>query len=135
VTDSSTDPGTIVRDFLTHLERVETAAALALLDPEIEWRNTGLPTLRGRRATGALVSMEKRGIGFRVEFHHVAVDGATVLTDRTDWITWKRWETSFWVRGTFVVRDGRIVLWDDAFGLGSFLGNSVLGLARVVRPR
>ena len=39
----------------------------------------------------------------------------SVLTDRTDVLRKGKWETSFWVRGTFEVRDGRITLWDDAF--------------------
>ena len=128
-------PETIVRDFLAHLEHQDTEAALALLAPDVQWRNTGLPTLKGPRVTGALKDMEKRGIGFRVALHHVAADGESVLTDRTDWISWKRWETSFWVRGTFVVRDGQILLWDDAFGWGSFLGGSVKGLVRAALPR
>jgi limonene-1,2-epoxide hydrolase len=129
------DPETVVRDFLTRLETGDSRAAIALLDPDIVWRNTGLPTLRGRRATGALMAMEKRGIGLRVEFHHVAADSETVLTDRTDYISWKRWENAFWVRGTFVVRDGLIVVWDDAFGWGSLLASSALGALKALDPR
>ena len=77
--------------------------------------------------------MERRGIGFSVVNHHVAASGDVVLTDRTDTLTFKRYRTSFWVRGTFRVQDGRIVLWDDAFGWGNLLKASVLGLGHVVR--
>jgi limonene-1,2-epoxide hydrolase len=78
--------------------------------------------------------MERRGIGFSVELHHVAADGDVVLSDRTDVLTYKRWSASFWVRGTFVVRDGRIAVWDDAFGWGNFMLASLTGLVRAVRP-
>jgi limonene-1,2-epoxide hydrolase len=37
------------------------------------------------------------------------------------------------VRGTFEVRDGRIVLWDDAFSWLQVLESGVLGLARMLR--
>jgi limonene-1,2-epoxide hydrolase len=111
----------LVRDFLNLLAVPDTAAAVELLHPDAEWRNTGLPTLRGRR------------VG--LELHHVASSGDVVLTDRTDTITFKRYRTSFWVRGTFRVEDGRIVLWDDAFGWGSLLGGSLAGVARLLVGR
>jgi len=129
------DAEILVRDFLNLLAVPDTAAAVELLHPDVEWRNTGLPTLRGRRVGGALLDLERRGVGVAIEMHHVASSGDVVLTDRTDTITFKRFRTSFWVRGTFLVEDGRIVLWDDAFGWGSLLGGSVAGLGRLIRGR
>jgi limonene-1,2-epoxide hydrolase len=129
------DAEILVRDFLNLLAVPDTAAAVELLHPDVEWRNTGLPTLRGRRVGGALLDLEKRGIGVVIENHHVAAVGDVVLTDRTDTITFKRYRTSFWVRGTFRVEDGRIILWDDAFGWGSFLRGSLLGLGRLATKR
>jgi limonene-1,2-epoxide hydrolase len=82
--------------------------------------------------TGALLDMEKRGIGFAVRMHHLAADGPVVLTERTDVLTYRRFETAFWVCGTFEVREGRIVLWDDHFSWGNLLGSSVVGLLRAV---
>ena len=70
-----------------------------------------------------------------IETHHCAASGDVVLTDRTDTITFKRYRTSFWVRGTFRVQDGRIVLWDDAFGWGNFLKGSMLGLGHLLPGR
>ena len=58
-----------------------------------------------------------------------------VLTDRTDVLRYGRWSASFWVRGTFVVRDGRIIVWDDAFGWGNFAGACLVGLGRALLPR
>jgi limonene-1,2-epoxide hydrolase len=125
----------VVREVLHLLETGSADGAVELMDPDIEWRNTGLPTFRGRRVHATFLDMERRGVGIRVDFHHVATDGDVVLTDRTDVLTYRRWSASFWVRGTFVVRDGHIVLWDDAFGWGNFLAASVLGLGRALRPR
>jgi limonene-1,2-epoxide hydrolase len=123
---------TVVRSFLEHLARKETDAALALLDDEVVWRNTGLPAFEGKRVHAMLRDMESRGVGFDVRWKHVAADGDTVLTDRTDVISMGPWETSFGVRGTFEVRDGRIVLWDDAFSWLELLGSGVVGLARIL---
>lgn len=130
-----TEPAHIVSTFLDRLAEGDSRAAIELLDPEIEWRNTGLPTLRGRRATGSLLGMEKRGIGFGYEMHAVAGSGDTVLTDRTDWLTLGRWRSQFWVRGTFTLREGRILIWDDAFSMVGFAGASLLGLVRAALPR
>lgn len=112
-----TDAGSVVRSCLDALEAGDSAAALALLDPEVEWRNSGLPTLRGRRAHRALLDMAKRGIGFEVRFHHLAVDGPVVLTDRTDVLTYRRFRMEFWVCGTFEVHGGRITSWWDRFDM------------------
>ncbi|WP_323794490.1 limonene-1,2-epoxide hydrolase family protein [Nocardioides sp.] len=131
----TTDAAHVVRSCLTALQEGDVEAAQALLDPEVEWRNSGLPTVRGRRAHQALRDMIERGIGFEAELHHLAADGDVVLTDRTDVLTYRRFRTQFWVCGTFEVRDGRIVLWDDHFSLTNFVGAGVLGLVRSVLPR
>ncbi len=120
-------PTETVRTFLEALQDGDSAAALTLVDPGLEWRNTGLPTLRGRRATGSLKAMEKRGIGFAVAIHQIAADGPVVLTDRTDVIRYGPVSTAFWVCGTFEVHDGLITVWDDHFSMGSFVGGFRLG--------
>lgn len=125
-------PETVVRDFLDHLARTETEEALALLDPEVEWRNTGLPTYRGKRVHAMIRDMGRRGVTFDVQWHHVGADGDVVLTDRTDVLGYGSWSTSFRVRGTFEVRDGRIVLWDDAFSWLQLLGSGAAGLGRML---
>lgn len=124
------DPASVVREFLRLLEEPDARRAVTLLDPDIVWRNTGMPAMRGKRVTGALVDMDKRGIGFEARMHHLAVDGNVVLTERTDVLRYARFETSFWVCGTFEVRDGLIVLWDDHFSWGNLLRSSLVGLAR-----
>jgi limonene-1,2-epoxide hydrolase len=125
----------VVRQFLSLLE-TDPAASVELLHDDVEWRNTGLPTVRGKRRVGAMLrDMEKRKIGFEATMHHVAATGDVVLTDRTDVLRFGRWETSFWVRGTFEVVDGTIRLWDDAFSWGDFTRGSLVGLVRALRRR
>ena len=128
-----TAEATVVETFLTLLESGDADGAVALLAPDVEWRNTGMPTFRGGKVVGMLRDMERRGIGFRVDLHHVAGNGAIVLTDRTDYLTYGRWESKFWVCGTFEVRDGLITLWDDHFAMGSFVAASIRGLVGMVR--
>lgn len=123
----------VVRLFLQLLEDGDAEGAVALLSEDVVWRNTGLPTVRGHRVAGMLRDMERRGIGFEARLHHIAADGDIVLTDRTDVLRYKRWESAFWVCGTFEVRDGLIVLWDDHFSAGKLLAASVKGLVGVVR--
>ena len=134
MTGASRSPEQIVREFLSLLE-TDPVASVALLHDDVEWRNTGMPTIRGRRVSGMLRDMKKRNVGFAAVMHHVAADGDVVLTDRTDILRFGRWENSFWVRGTFEVVDGKIRVWDDAFSWGVLARSSLMGLVRVVRPR
>ena len=121
----------IVRDFLEHLTRAEVEQAVVLLDPGVEWRNTGMPTYRGDRVHAMLRDMVRRGVTFEVEWHHVAADEIVVLTDRTDVLGYGSWSTSFRVRGTFEIKDGRIAIWDDSFSWLEAAGSGLAGLASV----
>lgn len=124
----------VVRDLLDHLAAGEVEEAIELLDVDVEWRNTLLPTFRGPQVAKALRDMVARGIGFEVEHHHVAATGDVVLTDRTDVLSYGRWRSEFGVRGTFEVRDGKVVVWDDAFSWVDAVGSGVLGLVKGILP-
>lgn len=126
------DEISVVRRFLELLEQNRAEEAVQLLTPDVGWRNTGMPTFRGRRVAAMLLDMQRRQVGFRVDLHHIAATGTTVLTDRTDYLSYRRWESGFWVCGTFEVLDGRIRLWDDHFSPGNVLAASVRGLVRAV---
>lgn len=127
------DAAQIVRRFLELLETGRTEEALPLLSDDIEWRNSGYPTLRGERLFSVLRAVERYRVTFRAELHHVMSDGDIVLTDRTDHIGFGRWETGFWVYGTVKVHDGRITLWDDHFATGSVVAGAIRGLADAAR--
>jgi limonene-1,2-epoxide hydrolase len=123
----------VVRRFLALLETGRSDEAVTLLSPSVVWRNTGMPTFRGPRVAAMLRDMERRRIGFEARIRHLAAEGPVVLTERTDVLRYRRWEASFWVCGTFEVREGRIELWDDHFSMGTVLVASLKGLARAVR--
>jgi limonene-1,2-epoxide hydrolase len=125
-----TDDIAVVREFLEALAQPDTKRAVSLLSPDIVWLNTGLPTFRGSRVHGMLRDMERRRVGFDVVIHHIASDGDVVLTDRTDVLTFGPVRTEFWVCGTFTVRDGVIVRWDDHFSTGNFLKGLVTASVR-----
>jgi limonene-1,2-epoxide hydrolase len=118
---SAGDNATVVREFLEALAIPDIDRATDLLGLDVEWRNTGLPTFRGKRVFAMLKDMEKRRVGFAVEIHAIAAQGDVVLTDRTDFLWKGPIKTGFWVRGTFTVRDGLITIWDDAFSWGNLV--------------
>jgi len=126
-----------VRDFLELLASERAAEAADLLSPDVEWRNSGWPTIRGGRVGAMLRDMDRRHIRFGVTFHHLAEQTSeghsVVLTERTDLIGYGRWSTSFWVCGTFRVEGGLITLWDDHFSTGSVLLGAVKGLRGLAR--
>ena len=128
---SPTDPEQTVRELFRLLALPDTQAAIALLADDVVWKNTGLPTFKGRKVGGMLLDAEKRGVTVDITVHHAAATGDVVLTDRTDVLRLGKWETSFGVRGTFEVRDGKITLWDDAFSWGDLTKGSLLGLTKL----
>jgi limonene-1,2-epoxide hydrolase len=46
-----------VVDLLIALEEMDADAVRALVDPDIEWRNTGLPTVRGRKGVERILTI------------------------------------------------------------------------------
>jgi limonene-1,2-epoxide hydrolase len=128
-------PAGVVRGFLEALADGDVDTAIEYVDDDIVYENVSLPTIRGRRRVdrGAR-TFYRRGVGFDVQIHRIAESGSTVLTERTDAITFGRYRTQFWVCGVFEVRDGRITLWRDYFDWGAILAASVRGLVGAVVP-
>ncbi len=136
------DAITTVREFFAALEMSAVDEALELLDPDIVWKNTSLPDVRGiSRVGGLLRGLSRDSFGFRVDMNHIAMEadgrpvseGDTVLTERTDYLRAGRVEIGFWVCGTFELVDGRITLWHDHFSWEDFLRGTVSGLWKAVR--
>lgn len=108
----------VVEQFLNALERLDVDAAIELLDPDVEYQNVPFPPARGIRQVGSqLRGLERWFSGFEAHTHHIAANGAVVLTERTDVLVAGRVRAEFWVCGTFEVHDGRITLWRDRFDL------------------
>lgn len=122
-----------VRQFLRALEEQDPKRALSFLGDGIVYRNMPLPASRGAAAKAQIRGFLKLcGAGFEVQLHHIAAEGSSVLTVRTDVIKAGRFRTSFWVCGTFEVRDGKIVYWCDYFDWLSVLAGSGVGGVRAL---
>ncbi|WP_040792029.1 limonene-1,2-epoxide hydrolase family protein [Nocardia paucivorans] len=134
--DVDQDAITTVREFFDALESGAVSEALELVHPDIVWKNTSLPDVRGcDRVAKLLRGLNRDQFGFAAEMHHIAARGDVVLTDRTDILRVGPVRISFWVAGTFELRDGRIILWHDHFSWENFLRGAVVGLARAALRR
>ncbi len=128
------DNARTVESFLTALQDQDIDAAGAVLDEHLVYQNVGFPTIRGRaRAIKLFRSMEGRA-GFEVKTHRIAVNGSTVLTERTDALVFGRLRLQFWVCGVFEVTDGRITLWRDYFDMFDFAKALARGVIGAVIP-
>lgn len=128
------DNARTVENFLTALQNQDIDAAGAVLDDNIVYQNVGFPTIRGRaRAIKLFRSMEGRA-GFEVKTHRIAVNGSTVLTERTDALVFGRLRLQFWVCGVFEVNGGRITLWRDYFDMFDFTKALARGMLGAVIP-
>ena len=128
------DNARTVENFLTALQHQDIDAAGAVLDDNIVYQNVGFPTIRGRvRAIKLFRSMEGRA-GFEVKTHRIAVNGSTVLTERTDALVFGRLRLQFWVCGVFEVNGGRITLWRDYFDMFDFTKALARGMLGAVIP-
>ncbi|RDI52922.1 limonene-1,2-epoxide hydrolase family protein [Nocardia mexicana] len=136
------DAITTVREFFAALEMGAVDEALDLVDPDIVWKNTSLPDVRGAgRVGGLLRGLNRPSFGFRADMNHIAAEsngspaaeGSTVLTERIDYLRAGPVEIAFWVCGTFEIVDGRITLWHDHFSWENFLRGTAVGLWRAMR--
>lgn len=123
-----------VETFLNALQEQDFDTAESALAQNLVYQNVGLPTVYGRnRAMKLFRSMPGR-MGFEVKIHRIAADGAAVLTERTDALTFGPMRLQFWVCGVFEVHEGRITLWRDYFDMFDMVKATVRGLVGVVVP-
>lgn len=131
---SQIDNAHTVEVLLAALQDQDIDAAGAVLDEHLVYQNVGFPTIRGRaRAMKLFRGMEGRA-GFEVKTHRIAVNGSTVLTERTDALVFGRVRLQFWVCGVFEVKDGRITLWRDYFDMFDFSKALARGVIGAVIP-
>jgi limonene-1,2-epoxide hydrolase len=130
-----TDPQAVVETFLFAMTKNDVPTIEALMDDHIVWTNVGLPTIRGSRGVvKALAPLAKFGECFEVYLHRVAVEGGSVLTERTDVLNFGPVRLQFWVWGRFDVENGRITLWRDSFDFVDMTKALVRGLLGAVIP-
>jgi len=131
---SQIDNAHTVEVFLAALQDQDIDAVGAVLDEHLVYQNVGFPTIRGRaRAMKLFRGMEGRA-RFEVKTHRIAVNGSTVLTERTDALVFGRVRLQFWVCGVFEVTDGRITLWRDYFDMFDFTKALARGVVGAVIP-
>ena len=131
--DSAID---VVRSFLKALEAMDVDRALTHLSPDVEYQNMPLPAIRGPRGVGRFFRpFFKISHGFEARINHVAADGPFVLTERTDSMIIGPVRIDFPICGTFMVCDGRIVLWRDTFDWVTAFVNTLLAGPRHLLSR
>ena len=114
---SDVDNAHTVEVMLRSLQAQDIEGVGTVLDEDLVYQNVGFPTIRGRaRAMRLFRGMEGR-LGFEVKIHRIAVNGSSVLTERTDALVLGPLRLQFWVCGVFEVHNGRITLWRDYFDI------------------
>ena len=114
---SDVDNAHTVEVMLRSLQAQDIEGVGTVLDEDLVYQNVGFPTIRGRaRAMRLFRGMEGR-LGFEVKIHRIAVNGSSVLTERTDVLVVGPLRLQFWVCGVFEVHKGRITLWRDYFDI------------------
>ena len=136
ITNVSTDVDNAhtVEVFLSALQDEDFDNAGAVLDDNLVYENVGFPTIRGRARAIKLFRGMQGKARFEVKIHRIAVNGASVLTERTDVLVVGPVRLQFWVCGVFEVRDGRITLWRDYFDMFDFTKAVVRGVLGAVVP-
>jgi limonene-1,2-epoxide hydrolase len=129
-------PIDVATHFLDLLAAKDIDAASDLLAGNVEYVNVGLPAVHSRERVQRLLqaSLRPAGAGFEVYMHAIAANGPSVLTERTDVLTFRRLRIQFWVCGRFDVNDGQIVLWRDYFSGAKFITATLRGLLGVAVP-
>jgi limonene-1,2-epoxide hydrolase len=129
-------PVLVVERFMELLRRGDLDEAVALLAVDVRYENVGLPTVHGRERVRRLFGRAyDDGAGFDVVIHTICADGPSVLTERTDFLTFRKLHIQLWVCGRFDVRDGQIVLWRDYFDFLDFNRALLRGLLGVRLPK
>jgi limonene-1,2-epoxide hydrolase len=123
-----------VESFLDALADDDLDTAAAVLAEDVVYQNVGLPTIYGRSATIGVFRRMAGRMAFDVKIHRIAADGAAVLTERTDVLTFGPLRLQFWVCGVFEVHNGRITLWRDYFDFLDMFKATLRAVAATVFP-
>ncbi len=108
----------VVRDFCAAASTRDPALLRSFLADDVVYHNIPMDPAEGLDAAMAVIDMFL-GMCETLEFeiHHLASDGSTVLTERTDTFTIKGKTAPLPVMGAFHVSDGKITAWRDYFDM------------------
>jgi limonene-1,2-epoxide hydrolase len=108
----------VVRDFCAAASTRDREVLRAFFSDDVVYHNIPMAPAEGIEATMAVIDMFL-GMCDALEFqvHHLASDGETVLTERSDVFTIKGKSAPLPVMGAFHVVDGKITAWRDYFDM------------------
>ncbi len=118
----------VVRDFCAAASTRDPAVLRSFLSDDVVYHNMPLEPAEGIDAAMAVIEMFV-GMCDELEFevHHLASDGTTVLTERTDRFVIKGKTAPLPVMGAFHVEDGKITAWRDYFDMAKVTAMFELG--------
>ena len=116
----------VVRDFCAAAGQRDPEVLRAFFSDDVVYHNIPMDPAEGIDATMETLNMFI-GMFDELEFeiHHLASDGSTVLTERTDHFTMNGKSAPLPVMGAFHVLDGKITAWRDYFDMGQV--STILG--------
>jgi limonene-1,2-epoxide hydrolase len=118
----------VVRDFCAAASTRDSDVLRSFFSDDIVYHNIPMDPAEGIEATMAVVDMFVNMCeALEFEIHHLASDGSTVLTERTDTFTIKGKTAPLPVMGAFHVSDGKITAWRDYFDMGQVTAIFELG--------
>jgi limonene-1,2-epoxide hydrolase len=108
----------VVRDFCAAVSKRDPEVLRPFFSDDVVYHNIPMDPAEGLEATMGVLNMFL-GMGEALEFeiHHLASEGSTVLTERTDRFTLGGKDASLPVMGAFHVVDGKITAWRDYFDM------------------
>ncbi|MEL6876337.1 MAG: limonene-1,2-epoxide hydrolase family protein [Pseudomonadota bacterium] len=116
-----TDSKQLVLDFIEAWNRLDYDAIYATMADDIFYHNIPMEPCEGIDAVRAFFDGSGMGSdGAEWIVHHIAADGDTVLTERTDKFRINGEWIAIRVMGTFEMENGKIAKWRDYFDLAEF---------------
>ncbi len=116
----------VVREFCAAVREGDPQLLRAFLSEDVVYHNIPLEPAEGIDATmNVMSSFLEMFEELEFEVHHLASDGSTVLTERTDHFTKNGKKVPLPVMGAFHVVDGKITAWRDYFDMGQV--SAILG--------
>ena len=108
----------VVRDFCAAASTRDPKLLRSFFADDVVYHNIPMEPAEGIEATMAVIDMFI-GMCEALEFqvHHLATDGETVLTERSDIFTINGKSAALPVMGAFHVTDGKITAWRDYFDM------------------
>lgn len=124
------DSKQLVLDFIEAWNRLDYDAIYAAMADNIFYHNIPMEPCEGIDAVRAFFDGSGLGSdGAEWIVHHIAADGDTVLTERTDKFRINGQWIAIRVMGTFELENDKIIKWRDYFDLAEFQNQmaSVMG--------